>query len=196
MSASNKVIATASDLLGAVKDSATRDIVVRGTLTNVPSFCLLPGQVLRGEDEQAAIIFVANSDGAQLSSDNEIHDLHLQTTPDKRAIFNDADVDSLGSIVLAGVTAIGQVQILARGKVRGGPIEVSGLDIIAAEARARTDRPQGFGVHVLQGAFTLWNMQSDASVVITARLTGLCAGRASAPVPRCQRAARWRRIPR
>jgi hypothetical protein len=42
--------------------------------------------------------------------------------------------------------------------------------------------PHGYGVYVLQGAFTLWNMQSDDNVVISADLPGLSAGRNSAPV--------------
>jgi hypothetical protein len=74
------------------------------------------------------------------------------------------------------------MQILARDKVRSGHVEVAGLDIVSADERAQTDRPQGFGVYVLQGAFTLWNMQADAKVVISARLVGLSARRPAAPV--------------
>ena len=33
-------------------------------------------------------------------------------------------------------------------------IEVNGLDIVAADARAAPDRPRDFNVDVLQGAFT------------------------------------------
>jgi len=39
--------------------------------------------------------------------------------------------------------------------VRGGHVDVNGLDIIAADARAETERPHGYGVYVLHGAFTL-----------------------------------------
>ena len=35
---------------------------------------------------------------------------------------------------------------------------------------------------MLQGAFTLWNMQADDRVVISAHLAGLSAGREGAPV--------------
>jgi len=83
---------------------------------------------------------------------------------------------------LSGITATGQVQILARDAVKSGHVEVDGLDIVAADARARSERPRGFGVSVLQGAFTLWNMQLDERVVISARLVGLSAGREGAPV--------------
>jgi hypothetical protein len=61
-------------------------------------------------------------------------------------------------------------------------VDVEGLDIEAADTRARGDRPQGHGVEVLQGAFTLWNQQADGTSVISARLKGLAAGRAGAPV--------------
>ena len=83
---------------------------------------------------------------------------------------------------LAGITAIGQVQILVREAVMSGHVDVEGLDIVAADARARSERPHGFGVYVLQGAFTLWNMQPDERVVITAKLVGLSVGREGAPV--------------
>ncbi len=71
---------------------------------------------------------------------------------------------------------------MARDKVRGGHVDVNGLDIIAADARGEKERPHGYGVYVLHGAFTLWNMQSDDSVVVSADLVGLSAGRDGAPV--------------
>ncbi|WP_239797113.1 hypothetical protein [Candidatus Nitrotoga arctica] len=117
-----------------------------------------------------------------MSTDNEVVGIRIETSVEMRAIFNDTDVDSLGQIRLAGVTTVGQVQILARDKVRSGHVVVEGLNVIAADARARSDRPNGFGVNVTQGAFTLWNMQTDATVSISADLTGLSAGRPTAPV--------------
>jgi hypothetical protein len=182
MTASPSTVSTAAELLDAIAGADVNQIVVEGQISDVPSLRLAPGQMLQGADEDAALLFVAGVDGLQLTRDNRVHDLHLAVSPERRAIHNDTRVDSLGNIVLSDITTIGQVQILARDKVRGGHVEVSGLDVIAADARAQPERPQGFGVHVLQGAFTLWNMQADASVVITARLTGLSAGRAAAPV--------------
>jgi len=176
-----RVVATSDELAAATKDAEVRQITVRGNLTGAPSVRLAPGQALCGVDDHAAIHF-AGVDGLQLSSDNQVRSVHLRTPPDKRAIFNDTSVNSLGHILLAGVTTIGQVQILARDKVRGGHVEVDGLDVIAADARTQTDRPQGYGVGVLQGAFTLWNMQTDVSVTVSARLASLSAGRAFAPV--------------
>ncbi|MGH7035792.1 MAG: hypothetical protein ACREFL_18835 [Stellaceae bacterium] len=182
MDAQGKVAATADELLALTKDAGVREIVVRGELVNLPSLSLAPGQSLRGEGDRAAIAFAEGTDGLRLSSSNIVRDIRLSASPHKRAIFNDTSVDSLGRIELRGVTAIGRVQLLARDRVRGGHVEVNGLDIVAADARGEMERPQGYGVHVIQGAFTLWNMQPDASVIVSAELVGLSAGRSGAPV--------------
>ena len=182
MTTSSIVVSSVVELVRAVQDTGIRQIVVSGELADVPTLRLSPGQMLQGHDDDAALIFATGIDGLQLTTDNEVHGLHLVASSDRRAIHNDTQVESLGRLVLGEVTTIGQVQILARDKVRSGHVEVVGLDVVSADARAQADRPQGFGVHVLQGAFTLWNMQADASVVISARLVGLSAGRAAAPV--------------
>jgi hypothetical protein len=156
--------------------------VIRGSLTNVPSIRLSPGQSLSGESEAAAIEFASGADGLQLSSDNRLHNIRLNASVDKRAIFNDTSVESLGRIELRSVVTSGCVQILARDKVRSGHVDVNGLDITAADARGEKERPHGYGVDVLNGAFTLWNMQQDTSVVVSADLVGLSMGRAGAPV--------------
>jgi len=182
MRSPEKVAATADELIALAGDAGVRHIVVRGGLTGVPSVRLSPGQSLRGEGDRAVISFADGTDGLQLSADNRVQDIRLNASPDRRAIFNDTGVDGLGRIELRGVTTTGRVQILARDKVRGGHVEVKGLDILAADARGEADRPQGYGVFVLQGAFTLWNMQPEEAVAVTADLTGLSAGRSGAPV--------------
>jgi hypothetical protein len=182
VNAHEKAIGTVDELVAATKNADVRQIVVRGELANVAPIRLSPGQSLRGDGDDAMIGFVAGADGLQLSSDNRIHNIGLQTSADKRAIFNDTSVASLGRIELRRVTTIGRVQILARDNVRGGHVDVNGLDIIAADARGEEERPHGYGVYVLHGAFTLWNMQPDDSVVVSADLVGLSAGRDGAPV--------------
>lgn len=182
MQSLEKTVTTVDALIAAVGDGSLRRIGVSGHLTGAPAVRLSLGQSLRGADDKSGISFVDGSDGVQLSSNNRIHSLRLHTAPDKRAIFNDTSVDSLGRIELRGVTVHGRVQILARDKVRGGHVDVNGLDIVAADARGAPERPQGYGVFVLQGAFTLWNMQQDTDVTISADLVGLSAGRDGAPV--------------
>jgi hypothetical protein len=182
MRTSEETVETVGALVAASRDGSVRRITVNGNLANAPSIRLSPGQTLCGAGPDAVIGFAAGADGLQLSSDNCVRDIRLDASPDKRAIFNDTSVASLGDIQLRSVTTTGCVQILAREKVRGGRVDVDGLDIVAADARAAPDRPSGFGVDVLQGAFTLWNMQSDPTVAIQADLVGLSAGRDGAPV--------------
>ncbi|HWM82721.1 MAG TPA: hypothetical protein VNQ56_11735 [Pseudolabrys sp.] len=182
MTISEKSVTTVDALVAATSDRSIQRIVVGGHLSDVPSISLSPGQSLRGSDEHATLAFVAGSGGLCLSSDNRIHNIRLQASADQCAIFNDTSVESLGRIELRSVTTIGCVRIVARNKVRGGHVDVNGLDIVAADARAETERPQGYGVYVLNGAFTLWNMQPDANVVLSADLVGLSAGRDGAPV--------------
>ena len=175
-------VTTADQLAAAAGKPDAHRIVVRGHLSDVPSFRLAPGVVLEGEDGSAAISFVKGSDGLQLTTDNEVRGVALHASADRRAIFNDTSVASLGRLGIFGVTATGQVQILARDAVLGGHVEVEGLDIVAADARAQADRPHGYGVYVLQGAFTLWNMQQEKTCIVSTRLVGLSAGRPGAPV--------------
>jgi hypothetical protein len=180
-----KTATTVEQLIAATKDAGIHQIVVHGDLVGAPTIRLSAGQSLRGEGDTSRITFAAGSDGIQLSSDNRVHNLRLHAAPDKRAVFNDTTVDSLGRIELRGVTTTGRVQILARDKVRGGHVDVNGLDIVAADARDEKERPHGYGVFVLHGAFTLWNMQPDDGVVVSADLVGLSAGREGAPVRGC-----------
>ena len=175
-------VSTSDELVAALGSSEVSRIKISGSLINVPSLRLAPGQELQGENGLTEIRFAPGTDGLQLTSNNQVNSVRLLADADKRAIFNDTSVDGLGRMSLSNITTIGQVQIVARDKVRSGHVKVNGLDVIAADARGQKDRPQGYGVFVIQGAFTLWNMQADEDVMITADLTGLSAGRIGAPV--------------
>jgi hypothetical protein len=60
--------------------------------------------------------------------------------------------------------------------------DVDSLAVATADLRGRPDRPHGFGVDAMQGAFTLWNRQADPAIRITASLKGISAGAADSPV--------------
>lgn len=182
MHTNEKAATTVDELIALTKDTSVRWITVRGDLAKAPSVRLSPGQSLRGDGDRTRITFVDGTDGLQLSSDNRVHNIHLRASPDKRAILNDTTMSSLGRIELRQVTTTGRVQILARDKVRTGHVDVLGLDIVAADARSESERPHGYGVYVIQGAFTLWNRQPDDNVTISADLLGLSCGRSGAPV--------------
>jgi hypothetical protein len=178
-----KNVSTVGELLRAAKDKRIETIVVANDLRDVPTFDLSPGQTLRSAPgHQFTMTLAEGNDGIRLSSDNAILFLDLHVSQERRAIWNDYSVGTLGRIVLASVNTVGRVQLLAKDNVHGGRVEVQGLAILAADSRAEQDRPHEYGVSVLQGAFTLWNMQPDSDVVISADLVNISAGRFDAPV--------------
>ena len=177
-----RIVATVAELQAAVEGGHALQVVVSAPIANVPSLRLAPGQALAGIDTEAALRFAPGGDGLELSADNRVHGLRLFADPDRRAIFNDTGVDALGRFELHDLTVQGVVQLLARDRVRSGHVEAHDIDIQAADARGFEERPKGYGVEVIPGAFTLWNQHEDRAVTITADLTGLSAGRAGAPV--------------
>jgi hypothetical protein len=114
------------------KEPRARHLVVCGNIANVPSIRLAPGQTLTGNGDNASISFVKGVDGLQLSSNNEVRNLRLETSAGRRAIFSDTTVVRLGTIRLIRITTVGQVQLLARDTVRSGHVEVDRLDITSA----------------------------------------------------------------
>jgi hypothetical protein len=154
MNGNEKTVTSAEALLEAIHEPGIERILVSGRLIGASSIRLSQGQSLSGVDDSAAIAFLAGADGIQLSTDNSVRNLRLYASTERRAVFNDTSVPTLGRIELRSVTTTGRVQILARDKVSAGHVEVDGLDIVTADARSETERPHGYSVYVQQGAFT------------------------------------------
>jgi hypothetical protein len=149
---------------------------VDGSLAGMPMVTLRPGVGLRG----GTLRFGAK--GVRLTSGNRLEDVTVIVPDHEVAISNDTAVSDFGSLTLRNVRTRGQVLLLADGAVRRGHVDVDGLAVASADVRGRPDRPHGFGVDALQGAFTLWNRQPDATVRITASLKGISAGSADSPI--------------
>jgi hypothetical protein len=175
-------VSTVSELQAAAANTEVRQILVSASIGDLPTLRLSPGQMLTGTDARSALRFAEGSHGLELSADNRVEGLQLIADRDKRALFNDTGVEQLGRLVLRDLIVEGVVQLLARDQVRSGHVEAHSIDIVAADARGYHDRPKGYGVEVIPGAFTLWNQQTDRAVTMTADLTGLMIGRAAAPV--------------
>jgi len=77
----------------------------------------------------------------QLSSDNRLENLELQVDVDRRALFNDTNVERLSRLVRRNLRTIGVIQLLARDKVRSGHVETwsafATKDPLPSPARAR-----------------------------------------------------------
>jgi len=172
-------VSSVEELGIAAGNSASGTIIIRGKIVNAPRLQLQPGQELAGKGESPTIEFAPGIDGVQLTANNAVRNLSLLTSAGYRAIYNKPDVDDIGTITIESVHTVGQVQILTECITQSGHVSVNNLDIEFADATQRLPRPQGFGVSVLQGAFTLWNRQAAASV--TAELKGISIGRKDAP---------------
>lgn len=175
------IVSTLKELMNALDNQANEVIRVKGTIKESPSIRLFPGQQLIGEAD-SVIEFMKGTDGIEISMDNKVDNITLIVDPSRRAIFNRSDVESLGTVTLKNIKTIGQVQLFATGSIRSGHVVAQNVEVIEADTRDLQDRPKGFGVYVLQGAFTLWNRQTDTNVTITAHLTGLKVGSKENPV--------------
>lgn len=182
MSAQQLHVNSTEELLAALATTRPGPILLGASLHDVPTLYLAAGQSLRAISPQAALHFGKGQDGICLSTDNQLDGLQLVTETNRRAIFNDYRMASLGRLILQNLQINGVVQILARDNIRSGHVEAHNIDIVMADARSYDARPKGYGVEVIPGAFTLWNQQSDSAVTISADLTGLSAGRVGAPV--------------
>lgn len=182
-SGQESVVNSLEQLIEAASNPTVQTITVAQDLTGVPEIHLSPGKSLRGRPASTPILrFNEGTNGLCLTRDNVVANLNLVVSPERLAIWNEESVTNLGTLLLRSVSTVGRVRIVARGAVRGGHVEVDGLDIVAADAHSEKERPHQYGVYVLQGAFTLWNMQDDPDTLVTANLVGLSAGRPSAPV--------------
>ena len=160
------VVRSAAEVVDAL--ATEDDIEVDGTISGLPSIELRPGVRLHG----GTLRFGAR--GIRLTSGNQLEDVTV-LVPDTEVAIGTAAAD-LGRVALRNVRTRGQV-LLTGG---AGHIDVDGLAIASADVRGREARPHGFGVDVLQGAFTLWSRQVSSS--LTATLTGISVGTADLPV--------------
>ncbi|WP_027945297.1 hypothetical protein [Amycolatopsis taiwanensis] len=157
-------------------ESGVREIGIEGTITGSPMITIPPGVTLRG----GTLRFGAK--GVRLTADNTLDGVTVLTADDEVAILNDTGVGDMGTLTLRDVRAVGQVLLVAEGAIRAGHVQVEGLWIDRADVRGRSRRPHGFGVEALQGALTVWNLQADPAVTITAELLDVSVGTAVTPV--------------
>ncbi|WP_316751135.1 hypothetical protein [Pedobacter gandavensis] len=148
-----------------------------------PYAIVLPiGFSLTGLDSARSILSFSNSDGICLTANNEVSNLNIQTTPGNRAIYLLSHHADLGTFTLRNLTITGQVQILTRAGSLKTKLIADNIDIVSCDSRRYSEQPQKYGVNVYQGAFTVYNYNSNPDSVIQARLTNISLGRKGAPV--------------
>jgi hypothetical protein len=177
-----KKIHSLIELSAALNETKPVNLELQTSILCPWSICLPPGFSLSGADKEKCILNFNNSDGIALTVNNKVSDLIIQTNPNNRAIYtlsNDAD---LGTLCLKDLTVTGQIQILTRTGTNNTILEASNIDIVACDARRYSEQPQKYGVNVYQGAFTVYNYNSDPQSVIDITLENISMGRKGAPV--------------
>ena len=178
----NKKIHTLPELMAALESSAPASLEIQNSLLVPYPVTLPPGFSLTGRDPRQSILSFSSGDGLGLTSDNAVTNLTIQVTPASRAIYLASARTDLGTLTLSHLTVTGQIQLLTRTGTHKSKFVATQIDIVACDARSRPEQPQKYGVDVLQGAFTLYNFNSDPDSVIEATVTDLSLGRAGAPV--------------
>lgn len=164
-----QIVSTEAEV-AAVVQAGTPAIEVYGMLRGMPMLTLGPGVHLRGG------VLEFGAKGIRLTHDNTVEDITIRTPDHEVAILNDTSVANLGVLSLRGVRTTGQVLLVARDAVWAGHVAVDGLTVESGDLRGRAERPHGFGVDALHGAFTLWNLQPDPAVIVTDELLDIAAG--------------------
>lgn len=178
-----KPIFTLIELLAALNSTSPFTLELHTSILSSASIILPAGFKLTSINKERCILSFSNSDGIGLTANNEVSNLTIQTNPNNRAIYvSGNDLADLGVLSLKNLTITGQVQILTRANAIKTNLIADSIDIVSCDSRKYSEQPQKYGVNVYQGAFTVYNYNSDTTSVINATLTNISLGRKGAPV--------------
>lgn len=177
-------IDNSDDLLQAIAQNQgtitiTRNILINTTITLAPNMQLI-GQPQ--EDGELPTLSFSHTDGVAVTSNNQIRNLNIQADPAHRAIFNILQQPDLGTFTFENLTLVGQFSFITRLGTKSAQLIVKNMDIVACDARHYPEQPQKYGVNVWQGAFTVYNFNSENDSRIDLSIENIRIGRQHAPV--------------
>lgn len=177
-------IKTFNDLTAAINDGKKEIVITRSVLCNYP--LLLPeGVTIMGkaqENGELPLLSFQHSDGIGVSANNSIKNLNIDTPVNHKAIFNTTVKSDLGTFSFENLLVKGQVSIITRVGVEKANVVIDNVDIHAADTRHYLEQPQKYGVNVLQGALTLYNINPKDESLLSVAISNLSIGRKNAPV--------------
>lgn len=179
-----KEVSNFQELIAAVS-SPVKEVVIKRSILCLYSFLLGDGVTLRGkrqENEELPLLSFPYGDGIGLSANTSVQDIILHAPVDHRALFLAESRNNLGRLHFDNITMTGQFSLIFRQGVQTASVSINDLDIIASDSRHYLEQPQKYGVNVLQGAFTLYNFNSDPESVVRVTAKQLRIGRKNAPV--------------
>jgi len=175
-------IYTSAELLTAVQKNQSSVLEIQNSMSFDNSIILPAGMKLVGAAGSTIFLSFINSDGFGLTGHNTLSNITIQTTPTHRAIFIQTVQKDLGEIRLENLTVTGQIQLITRENTLKTKLTAKNIDIVASDTRKFPEQPHKYGANVYQGAFTIYNYNSNPDSQIEANLEDISVGRADAPV--------------
>lgn len=180
-------INTFNDLVSAIQNGQTEITIVRSILCNY-SILLPEGVNLNGkpqENGELPLLSFQHSDGIGISANNAVKNLNIDAPANHKAIFNTTVQQNLGTFTLENLLVKGQVSIITRVGVEKANVVIDNVDIHSADARHYLEQPQKYGVNVLQGALTIYNINPSSDSLLSVAVSNLSIGRKNVPVSGC-----------
>ncbi|MDY2986381.1 MAG: hypothetical protein SOR77_01970 [Peptoniphilus sp.] len=157
-----------------------KEIEILNSISSPDTIKVKKGTKLIGRGEKIFLSFI-NTEGISLEGDNEIKNISIQTKPENRAIYLNSQDENLGTINIEDTTITGVVQLMTRGSNKNLKLNIKNMDIVSADARRFSEKPQKYGVNVYQGALTIYNYNSNKDSDIEVSIEGVSIGRENAP---------------
>lgn len=154
-------------------------------ITCIHSLILPPGTTLIGKllpNGETPTLFFNTTDGIGLTSNNTIESLNITTNASNKSIYNAKVSDDLGYFYFKNLQLTGQFSFIARKGVLKADITLQNIVIHTADARHYLEQPQKYGVNVLQGALTIYNVNTDPSSLISVKASHISIGHKNMPV--------------
>jgi hypothetical protein len=173
-----------NELIDAIQNKTQQIQITRSILCNYPIFLPIGTQLIGDPQENGELPLLSfqNSDGIGISANNAVKRLNIDTPAQHKAIFNTTIQEDLGTFELEQLFVKGQVSIITRVGVKKASIIIKDVDIHSADTRHYLEQPQKYGVNVLQGALTIYNINPDEDSLLNVKVHGLTIGRKNAPV--------------
>ncbi|MDO5569986.1 MAG: hypothetical protein Q4F97_00785 [Bacteroidales bacterium] len=177
-----RIINNADELVEASNDRTARYLIIRTDLKDVPEVKLLPFQNVIGEFDGRKISFKNGSNGFCLTKGNELKNLKINVDPDKKAIYQDSSVEKMSTHHLSRINVTGQISFIVSDNIKKGKIEASFIHVNYASTEHLTDRPNRYGVDMMQGAMTVWNKTEELNSEIEVDITHFSCGSETKPI--------------
>lgn len=177
-------ISTFNDLVSAIQNGQKEITITRSILCNYSIF-LPEGVNLSGkpqENGQLPLLSFQHSDGIGVSANNAVKNLNIDAPVNHKAIFNTAVQQDLGIFTFENLLVKGQISIITRVGVEKASVVIDNVDIHSADTRHYLEQPQKYGVNVLQGALTIYNINPGSDSLLSVTVANLSIGRKNAPV--------------